>query len=108
LIVNEPLSDEAAFARARAVQRVAVVAGLIAVVVTWKIGLRWYCVIPSAFLAYFLVGFIAAVLGVRNPPVKRSNEIPIGLPYESPWTEEEKKALFGDRSKNPPTNPSSK
>ena len=91
--MNEPLNEHA-FAAASAVQRIAVLVGLVAVVIAWKFGLRWYWIALCGFGGYFVVGLIGAALGVRNPPVRRSGQIPVGLPE---LTDDEKKILFGKR-----------
>jgi hypothetical protein len=102
--VNEPL-NERAFAAARAVQRIAVLAGVVAVVIAWKFGLRWYWIALCGLGGYFVVGLIGAALGVRNPPARRPGQIPVGLPE---LTDDEKRILFGkrqadDEKKDPPS-----
>ena len=91
--MNEPLNEHA-FAAARTVQRIAVLAGLVAVVIAWKFGLRWYWIFLCGFGSYFVVGLIGAALGVRNPSMRRTGQIPVGLPE---LTDDEKKTLFGKR-----------
>ena len=102
--MNEPLNEHA-FAAARTVQRIAVLAGLVAVVIAWKFGLRWYWIFLCGLGGYFVVGLIGAALGVRNPPARRPGQIPVGLPE---LTDDEKRILFGkrqadDEKKDPPS-----
>jgi len=97
---DEGLSHEDAFVLAKTIQRTALLVGFAASLIAWKTGLRWYWILLVAFSTYFVVGLLAAILGATNPPARRANETPIGLPD---WTEEEKKILFGDyKRKGPP------
>lgn len=86
---DDELSDDDAFALAKAIQRLAILIGLVGLAIGWKIGLRWYWALLLAFGSYFVVGLFAALLGANRQP----NDISLGVPD---WTEEEKKALFGD------------
>jgi hypothetical protein len=55
--------------------------------------------------ACILIWFLLASL-YKPHPRARTDQIPMpGIPYESPWTDEEKKALFGKRESKPTDQP---